>query len=224
MALSRKEDVAKIREIFTERQLQEHCISIRDLAVQLYLDGYGRQTITVALSLSKYAMMAWLANREYDEKSGWQAIPRARARRRSGGNVDERRRSNVSTADEWLKKLRAEYKDVGCETPGFENRSINLMCGTVGVRKSADNLAALITARLKLDPRDGNIYAFCGKKREHMKYLFWDGNGFRVLSRRRERGTYPWPPEKFGAAIPVTAQDFSLILQGERELCAYGKA
>ena len=96
----------------------------------------------------------------------------------------------------------------------IEGKPVRLICGTINTHKSADNLAAIVTNKFGLDPYDGGYFAFCGKSREYIRYIRWDGGGFQMTIRQRERGLYVWPPARMGAIVTVTAEEFEFILSG----------
>jgi transposase len=51
---------------------------------------------------------------------------------------------------------------------------------------------------LKLDPHDGAVYAFRGRRGDIVKLLWWDGQGLCLYSKRLERGRFVWPPDQRG--------------------------
>ena len=52
----------------------------------------------------------------------------------------------------------------------------------VDFRKQHDGLVALAREQLETDPFDGSVCVFFNKRRDRIKLLLWDGNGFWVLS------------------------------------------
>jgi transposase len=65
--------------------------------------------------------------------------------------------------------------------------------GTTDMRKSFDTLAAAARTVLDRDPFSGALFAFCGRRRDRVKVLCWDGTGFLLLSKRLAKGTFAWP-------------------------------
>lgn len=122
----------------------------------------------------------------------------------------------ASKADVWVKVLRDEMSKTGAPHTGniIGGRCVRLICGTINTHKSADNLVAIVAGKFGLDPYDGGYFAFCGKSREYIRYIRWDGGGFQMTIRQRERGLYVWPPARMGATITVTAEEFEFILSG----------
>ena len=58
------------------------------------------------------------------------------------------------------------------------------------MRKSFDGLCALVSAMPDHDPLDGAAYIFTNKRRNRIKLLVWDGDGFWIFYKRLEKGTF----------------------------------
>jgi transposase len=70
---------------------------------------------------------------------------------------------------------------------------IYLAVGTTDMRKSYDTLAGVARTVLEQDPFSGHVFAFCGRRRDRVKILYWDSTGFWLFSKRLARGTFAWP-------------------------------
>ncbi len=70
---------------------------------------------------------------------------------------------------------------------------IVLAAGATDLRKSIDSLAALVAHTFQLDPFSPTLFVFCNRGRDKLKMLYWENNGFWLLYRRLERGTFRWP-------------------------------
>jgi transposase len=84
------------------------------------------------------------------------------------------------------------------------------------MRKSFDGLHVLVTEHLKLDALAGHLFVFAGKRRDRVKILYWDRDGFAVWAKRLEGGTYAVPlaagPEE--RRREITAQELAALLSG----------
>lgn len=89
-------------------------------------------------------------------------------------------------------------------------------------KKGGWQLSTIIEGRLRMNPFDGSVYAFCGKERDSIRCMFWDGTEFCVVTHRCAGGTYPWPAPQLGTSIPVSSDDFSLILRGHKKYSTIG--
>lgn len=71
--------------------------------------------------------------------------------------------------------------------------SIYLACGYTDMRKSIDGLSAMVQQNFHLDPFSNSLFLFCGRKCSRLKALYWEGDGFVILYKRLESGSFQWP-------------------------------
>lgn len=71
--------------------------------------------------------------------------------------------------------------------------NIYIVCGHTDMRKSIDGLAAIVSQQFKLDLFSYSLFLFCGRRRDHLKALLWEGDGFIMLYKRLENGRFNWP-------------------------------
>jgi transposase len=76
-----------------------------------------------------------------------------------------------------------------------EGKQIYLACGQTDMRKSINGLSAIVKYSFRLDPFQGAIFVFCNRKRDRLKILEWDGDGFWLHMKILERGHFKWPKE-----------------------------
>lgn len=70
-------------------------------------------------------------------------------------------------------------------------KKVYLAVGTTDLRKGIDGLAAIVKFKFDLDPYDRNtLFLFCGKKPDRIKGLVWEGDGFLLLYKRINIGTF----------------------------------
>jgi transposase len=84
------------------------------------------------------------------------------------------------------------------------------------MRKSFDSLQALVREHLELDPFAGHLFVFTSRRKDRVKILYWDRNGFAAWSKRLEEGTNAVPLGDGGAERrrEITAQEFGALLSG----------
>ena len=84
------------------------------------------------------------------------------------------------------------------------------------MRKSFDSLHALVRDHLELNAYAGHLFVFASRRRDRMKILYWDRDGFAIWSKRLEEGTYAAP---FAGGVgekrrEITAQELGALLSG----------
>ena len=47
--------------------------------------------------------------------------------------------------------------------------------------------------QFELDPFTNTLFLFCGRRRDRIKGLYWEKDGFILLYKRLEQGAYQWP-------------------------------
>lgn len=83
------------------------------------------------------------------------------------------------------------------------------------MRKGFDSLCGIVTTELKMDVLNGSVFIFISKRRNQLKLLLWEGDGFAVYYKRLEKGTFEIPDtDKGSSSIAITAQQLQFILQG----------
>ncbi|MCX6359836.1 MAG: IS66 family insertion sequence element accessory protein TnpB [Armatimonadetes bacterium] len=91
---------------------------------------------------------------------------------------------------------------------------VYLARGSTDMRKSIDGLASIVSLTFGRDVCDGSLFVFCNRRRDKLKILFWDHNGFWLYYRRLERGTFRWPGDGEGPTLAVSPRQFQWLLAG----------
>lgn len=84
------------------------------------------------------------------------------------------------------------------------------------MRKGFNGLHALVTERLREDPKAGALFVFSNRRHTRIKILCWDGTGLWVLSKRLEEGTFSWPKELAPGTtkLCLTPQALAMLTDG----------
>lgn len=85
--------------------------------------------------------------------------------------------------------------------------------GPTDMRKSIDGLAAIVKHEMQLDPLEPAVFVFCGRRRDRIKLLYWDVNGFWLLYKRLESGRFRWPAAGTESAL-LTRRQLAWLLDG----------
>jgi len=88
-----------------------------------------------------------------------------------------------------------------------------ICCGYTDMRRGIDGLASMVQQVFKLDPCGPNLFLFCGKRRDRIKALYYEGDGFVLLYKRLERGCYQWPRRASEARL-ITERQLRWLLEG----------
>jgi len=85
--------------------------------------------------------------------------------------------------------------------------------GVTDMRKSINGLSILVADHLELDPLSGHLFAFCNRKRDIIKILYWDRNGFCLWHKRLEKDRFQWP-ETEEDVLNVHGYELGWLLDG----------
>lgn len=90
---------------------------------------------------------------------------------------------------------------------------VYIACGYTDIRKGIDGLAAMVQQEFELDPFTNTLFLFCGRRRDRIKGLYWEGDGFILLYKRLERGVYQWPRNE-QEVREITPQQCRWLMEG----------
>lgn len=90
---------------------------------------------------------------------------------------------------------------------------IYIVCGHTDMRKSIDELAAIIQQQFQLDLFTSSAFLFCGRRRDWMKVSLWEDYGFLLLYKRLENGKFSWPRNE-QEVRNITREQFIWLTQG----------
>jgi transposase len=83
------------------------------------------------------------------------------------------------------------------------------------LRKSFDGLAELVRQHLDNDPLSGHVFVFHNKRSDRVKLLYWDEDGFVIVYKRLEAGTFHFPAASEGQrGVSMRAADLAMLLDG----------
>ena len=84
------------------------------------------------------------------------------------------------------------------------------------MRKSFDTLQALVREHLELDAFAGHLFVFSSRRKDRVRILYWDRDGFAIWSKRLEEGTYAVPFDDGSAERrrEITTQELGAMLSG----------
>ena len=79
-------------------------------------------------------------------------------------------------------------------------------------RKSINGLALLVEQQLGLDPFAPALYVFRNRRRDRIRILLWDRNGFWLILKRLEADRFIWPTD--APVVTLTVEQLHWLLEG----------
>ena len=90
-----------------------------------------------------------------------------------------------------------------------------LAAGVTDMRKGFDGLSGMIANELQQDPLSAALFVFRNRRRDRLKLLYWDRDGYALWSKRLESGTFEFPRAKADeSCTSISHHDLSLLLSG----------
>ncbi len=87
--------------------------------------------------------------------------------------------------------------------------------GNADMRKSFHGLAAIVKYKMQGDVLNGDIYIFISKRRNAIKLLRFEPDGFAIFYKRLEKGTFEIPaPDSQSDTLLLTDNELIFILKG----------
>ena len=97
--------------------------------------------------------------------------------------------------------------DFSCSCPVY------IACRYTDLRRGIDGLANLVKSQFQMDPFQRALFLFCGRRRDRLKALYWEGDGFLLLYKRLESGSFQWPPSTEEVQA-LTPQQYRWLMEG----------
>ena len=92
---------------------------------------------------------------------------------------------------------------------------IYIACGFTDFRKQIESLSALVSLKFNLDPYTSKcIFIFCNKRKNSIKVLRWDNDGFILLTKKLvDKMKFQWPKDPEGVK-DISTQELRWLLEG----------
>ena len=84
------------------------------------------------------------------------------------------------------------------------------------MRRGFPGLSGEIQSTLQQDPLSGHLFLFRNRRRDRIKILFWDGDGYAIYYKQLARGSFefPQPSDPRLPAVQIRASELSMLLDG----------
>jgi transposase len=99
--------------------------------------------------------------------------------------------------------------------PVFPRLNFFLYREPTDMRRGFDGLSGLVSSYLHQDALSGDVFVFINRRRDRIKLLLWDGDGFWLFYKRLEKGTFQLPTDSHQQiSIQLSYEELLMILQG----------
>ena len=90
---------------------------------------------------------------------------------------------------------------------------VYLALGSTDMRKSINGLSIMVEQAMDLNPFSGDLFVFCNRRRNIIKILYWDRNGFCLWHKRLEEHRFKWP-ESEQEIMTIDQSSLTWLLHG----------
>lgn len=92
---------------------------------------------------------------------------------------------------------------------------VYLAAEPVDLRRGHDGLSAIVRGVWRLNPFDGHLFVFLGRRLDRVKILLWDRNGFVLYYKRLSQGRFRMPKVPVGVTrVELDATTLAMLLDG----------
>jgi transposase len=88
-----------------------------------------------------------------------------------------------------------------------------LCTAATDMRKSFNGLHGLVVDVLRQDPLSGDWFVFLNRRRDRIKILAWEQDGFLIWYKQLQAGTFALPSHN-GESLSLTSAQLALLLSG----------
>jgi transposase len=98
----------------------------------------------------------------------------------------------------------------------FGQKAVYLACGITDMRKNINGLSGIVENSFQKDLFGEAVFVFCNRKRDRVKILEWDGDGFWLYFKRLEKGHFRWPQPGEEATLTLSGEELGILLNGAK--------
>ena len=92
---------------------------------------------------------------------------------------------------------------------------VYLAAEPVDLRRGHDGLVAIVRSEWRLNPFDGHLFVFFGRRLDRVKILAWDRNGFVLYYKRLSQGRFRMPKIPSDVTrVELDATTLAMLLDG----------
>lgn len=98
--------------------------------------------------------------------------------------------------------------------PAADIPQVFLCVEPVDFRKSITGLSLLVEQSLNLNPFSPALYVFINRKRDKLKILYWEKNGFCLWYKSLQKERFKWPRQIHTPTITLNGQELNWLIDG----------
>ena len=91
------------------------------------------------------------------------------------------------------------------------NARLFLCKDPINMRKSFEGLSATVEQMFPGELLSGALFIFLSRRKDHMKILCWDGDGFVIFYKRLEKGSFK---TRDSVSPLLSRRDFLMLMEG----------
>lgn len=94
-------------------------------------------------------------------------------------------------------------------------KRIIIVCGRTDLRRGLTGLSAIIRMSYDLDPmEEGTLFLFCGNRRDRIRGLLYEGDGFLVLNKYLNPDSHFQWPRNSDEARDISIEEYHRLMDG----------
>lgn len=98
--------------------------------------------------------------------------------------------------------------------PSNDGPTVYLCVQPVDFRKSINGLSLLVEQSLELNPFEPVLYVFINRKRDKLKILYWEKNGFCLWYKCLQQERFKWPATSVGITVTLSSESLNWLIDG----------
>lgn len=84
------------------------------------------------------------------------------------------------------------------------------------MRRGFNGLSGQVSETLQQDPLSGHLFLFRNRRKDRLKILYWDGDGYALFYKHLARGTFELPlrQDPKSPSVEIRASELAMLLDG----------
>lgn len=97
----------------------------------------------------------------------------------------------------------------------IEIQKVWIIAGRTDMRNGVTGLAAQVLLCSGQDPTEkGSLFLFCGRRKDRIKGIMYEGDGFILINKRLTNGRFCWPESQERETKCLTLDEYDRLISG----------